>query len=88
MWAKSEHWLTLRNTITREVKEAFDAAGIEIPFPQRTLQPADVPLSVRLVPPGAGADGAATAPPATVRPTPAPPPTGRAGDGALGARPS
>jgi small-conductance mechanosensitive channel len=55
VWAKSEQWLTLRNAITREVKEAFDAAGIEIPFPQRTLQPASVPLSVRLVAADAGA---------------------------------
>ncbi|MDF1522711.1 MAG: mechanosensitive ion channel family protein [Trueperaceae bacterium] len=49
VWAASEHWLTLRNTITREVKEAFDAAGIEIPFPQRTLQPGSTPLAVHLV---------------------------------------
>jgi small-conductance mechanosensitive channel len=54
VWAKSENWLTLRNTITREVKEAFDAAGIEIPFPQRTLQPALTPLSVQLVAPANG----------------------------------
>lgn len=33
VWAKREHWLELRNRITREVKEAFDAEGIEIPFP-------------------------------------------------------
>jgi small-conductance mechanosensitive channel len=37
VWAKSEHFLTVRNAITREVKEAFEAAGIEIPFPQRVL---------------------------------------------------
>ena len=54
VWAKSEQWLTLRNTITREVKEAFDAAGIEIPFPQRTLQPALTPLAVQLVAPANG----------------------------------
>ena len=62
VWAKSEHWLTLRNTITREVKEAFDAAGIEIPFPQRTLQPGGAPFSVQLVghggPHGANGGGA------------------------------
>lgn len=57
VWAKSEQWLTLRNTITREVKEAFDAAGIEIPFPQRTLQPGITPLSVQLV--AASGDGSA-----------------------------
>lgn len=60
VWAKSEQWLALRNAITREVKEAFDAAGIEIPFPQRTLQPGAVPLAVQLVaaaPDGGGAQG-------------------------------
>lgn len=67
VWAKSEQWLTLRNAITREVKEAFDAAGIEIPFPQRTLQPASVPLSVRLVAPEANGDV-----PAAPGPGPAP----------------
>jgi small-conductance mechanosensitive channel len=54
VWAKSEQWLTLRNAITREVKEAFDAAGIEIPFPHRILQPGAVPLSVQLVRPDGG----------------------------------
>jgi small-conductance mechanosensitive channel len=58
VWAKSEQWLTLRNGITREVKEAFDAAGIEIPFPQRTLQAGAMPLSVQLVGPRGGGDGA------------------------------
>jgi small-conductance mechanosensitive channel len=69
VWAKSEQWLTLRNTITREVKEAFDAAGIEIPFPQRTLQPGLTPLAVQLVAPSgggsappSGGDGAEAAP--------------------------
>ena len=62
VWAKSEQWLTLRNTITREVKEAFDAAGIEIPFPQRTLQAGTSPLSVQLVGPGGGDGAAAPAP--------------------------
>jgi small-conductance mechanosensitive channel len=61
VWAKTEHWLTLRNSITREVKEAFDAAGIEIPFPQRTLQGGRDPIDVRLVAPGGGAEGIAGA---------------------------
>jgi small-conductance mechanosensitive channel len=60
VWAKSEQWLTLRNSITREVKEAFDAAGIEIPFPQRTLQPGVTPLSVQLVAPSGGGASAPT----------------------------
>jgi len=37
VWAKTENYLDLRNTIPTEVKEAFDARGIEIPFPHRTL---------------------------------------------------
>lgn len=61
VWAKSEHLLTLRNTITRDVKEAFDAAGIEIPFPQRTLRTGSAPFSVQLVGPNAPAAGEAAA---------------------------
>jgi len=37
VWAKTENWLELRNTLPVEVKEAFDERGIEIPFPHRTL---------------------------------------------------
>lgn len=37
VWSTRESFLELRNSIAVEVKEAFDAAGIEIPFPQRTL---------------------------------------------------
>lgn len=85
VWAKSEQWLTLRNSITREVKEAFDAAGIEIPFPQRTLQPAAAPLSVRIVGAGDGADGAGE--PAIDAPSAAGHPGGDGG-GAQGARAS
>jgi small-conductance mechanosensitive channel len=36
-WAKRENYLELRNTLQEEVKLAFDEAGIEIPFPHRTL---------------------------------------------------
>ncbi len=64
VWGKSENFLTLRNSITREIKVAFDAAGIEIPFPQRTLQPGAAPLEVRLF----------QGPPAESAPEPAPPP--------------
>ena len=54
VWGKSQNFLALRNGITRELKAAFDAAGIEIAFPQRTLQPGTTPLEVRLyqMPPG------------------------------------
>ena len=37
VWAKRENFLPLRNSITAEIKAAFDAAGIEIPFPHRSL---------------------------------------------------
>jgi small-conductance mechanosensitive channel len=85
VWAKSEQWLTLRNAITREVKEAFDAAGIEIPFPQRTLQPGATPLSVRLVAAGDGSSGAGE--PGSDTPSAAAH-AGEDGGNALGARPS
>ena len=37
VWAKTENFLELRNSIPVEIKEAFDEHGIEIPFPHRTL---------------------------------------------------
>jgi small-conductance mechanosensitive channel len=61
VWGKSENFLTVRNTVTREIKEAFDAAGIEIPFPQRTLQPGATPLEIRLLRSPAGGSPGATA---------------------------
>ncbi|CAN5773796.1 mechanosensitive ion channel family protein [soil metagenome] len=48
VWAKTDQFLTVRNSVTREIKEAFDAAGIEIPFPQRVLHGGTDPLAVRL----------------------------------------
>jgi small-conductance mechanosensitive channel len=53
VWAKTENYLELRNAIPAEVKEAFDARGIEIPFPHRTLYPGSVadPFPVRVVEP-------------------------------------
>lgn len=55
VWAAREDFLELRNSIGEEVKEAFDAAGIEIPFPHRTLYAGadSAPMPVRLVEPGA-----------------------------------
>ena len=64
VWGKSENFLTVRNSVTREIKEAFDAAGIEIPFPQRTLQPGATPLEIRLLSaPSGGSSGATAAAP-------------------------
>lgn len=37
VWGKIENFLELKNTIQVDLKKAFDDAGIEIPFPQRTL---------------------------------------------------
>lgn len=37
VWTKKENFLDLRNSISLEVKSAFDEAGIEIPFPHTTL---------------------------------------------------
>ena len=50
VWAKRESFLDLRNSIAEDVKRAFDTAGIEIPFPHRTLYAgsATAPLPVRL----------------------------------------
>jgi small-conductance mechanosensitive channel len=51
VWAKSENFLELRNGMQRQIKEAFDAHGIEIPFPHRTLFTGTVsePFPVRVV---------------------------------------
>lgn len=37
VWAKRENFRDLRTSLHQEVKEAFDAHGIEIPFPHRTI---------------------------------------------------
>lgn len=37
VWAKREKFRELRNTLHEDIKIAFDAAGIEIPFPQRSV---------------------------------------------------
>jgi len=37
VWAATENFLELRNSIPLDIKEAFDEHGIEIPFPHRTL---------------------------------------------------
>ena len=37
VWAKRENYLTLRNEIYQQIKEAFDQNGIEIPFPHMSL---------------------------------------------------
>lgn len=37
VWTTREQYLEVKNSIQREIKEAFDDAGIEIPFPQRVV---------------------------------------------------
>lgn len=51
VWAKRENFRDLRNTLQEEVKLAFDAAGVEIPFPHRTLYTGSEtePFPVRVV---------------------------------------
>lgn len=51
VWTMRENWLDLRNGIPERIKEEFDAEGIEIPFPHRTLYTGSVtdPFPVRVV---------------------------------------
>jgi small-conductance mechanosensitive channel len=46
VWAVRENFLELRNSIQREIKQAFDASDIDIPYPQRVLHLAE-PLAAR-----------------------------------------
>jgi len=50
-WVKRENYLDLRNGILKEIKVAFDEAGIEIPFPHISLYSGAVtePFPVRVV---------------------------------------
>jgi len=51
VWAIRENFLDLKNSIYEEIKQAFDAAGIEIPFPHRSLYTGSVtePFPVRVI---------------------------------------
>jgi small-conductance mechanosensitive channel len=51
VWAKRENFIALRNGIYEEIKQAFDAAGIEIPFPHRSIYTGSVtdPFPVRII---------------------------------------
>jgi small-conductance mechanosensitive channel len=53
VWFARADFLTLRNQIMQQIKQRFDAEGIEIPFPHRTLYTgkASDPLPIRLVEP-------------------------------------
>lgn len=54
VWCVKADFLTLRNSIMQEIKEAFDRKGIEIPFPHRTLYTGEAtkPFPVVSVDPG------------------------------------
>lgn len=51
VWATRENFLALKNSIYEEIKQAFDVAGIEIPFPHRSLYTGSVtePFPVRVI---------------------------------------
>ncbi|MCP1726799.1 small-conductance mechanosensitive channel [Natronospira proteinivora] len=51
VWSTRENFLELRNNIPEMVKNAFDEADIEIPFPHRSLYTGSVtePFPIRLV---------------------------------------
>ena len=41
VWAARENFVSLKNSMFLDIKKAFDAAGVEIPFPQRTVRIVD-----------------------------------------------
>jgi small-conductance mechanosensitive channel len=51
VWVLKDNYLPLKNSIQEEIKQAFDSAGIEIPFPHRTLYAGSMtdPLPVQVV---------------------------------------
>lgn len=51
VWARREDYLGVLNKLSEEIKLAFDAAGIEIPFPHRSLYTGSMtePFPVRVV---------------------------------------
>ncbi len=54
VWVVRENFLEVKNGLQDEIKKAFDANGIEIPFPHRTLYAGSMsePFPVRVVDPG------------------------------------
>ncbi len=63
VWVLRENFFSLKNVLLEEIKARFDAEGIEIPFPHRTLYAGEItdPFPIRLVQ-GASAAGALSAP--------------------------
>lgn len=53
VWFEKSQYLEVRNSLLREIKERFDAEGIEIPFPHRSLYSGSAtdPFPIRIVSP-------------------------------------
>lgn len=53
VWTRKENFLVMRDSIQEAIKRAFDDNGIEIPFPQVSVNAgsATAPLPLRLIPP-------------------------------------
>jgi len=68
-WTRSTNFLELRTTLPTEIKEAFDAEGVEIPFPHRTLYTGEVtkPFPIQLIEPPAEDPAGSTAEEAPTR---------------------
>ncbi|UCE04974.1 MAG: mechanosensitive ion channel family protein [bacterium] len=51
VWAVKKDWLTLKNSITEEIKQRFDEEDIEIPFPHLSLYSGSVtqPIPVSII---------------------------------------
>jgi small-conductance mechanosensitive channel len=48
---QNDNYLSLKNSIMGEIKNAFDVAGIEIPFPHRSLYAGSLtdPIPVQII---------------------------------------
>lgn len=59
VWTLRENFLAMRNSLQEDIKLAFDAAGIEIPFPHRTLYVGEKsrPMPVTMMPPEDSGNG-------------------------------
>jgi small-conductance mechanosensitive channel len=59
VWSVKEDYIVLKKTVRESIKERFDAAGIEIPFPHRSLYAGTdtAPFPIRIVSESAGDGG-------------------------------
>jgi small-conductance mechanosensitive channel len=51
VWVVNDNFLSLKNSLPAEIKKAFDIAGIEIPFPHRSLYAGSMtePIPIQVV---------------------------------------